>query len=287
MAKGFTITKYDSALTWTLKHTKSVVKIGFHYNGWVAMSSNLPADGWKAPDLDDFNALATALGGTGVAGGKLKETGTTWWNSPNTGATNEVGFNGRGAGMIGTNGSHTSYLTECRFWVAEGLTSELQSLAALNYQNDDFPTNAWAHPKQGYTIRLIKLSTTLGEGETGTYTGNDGRVYGTVVIGGVEWMSENLAETKWNNGTDIPYLTPVNFANATDVAYTAANNDTGYAYDDTVYSYEFNKDKILELVEGDNVTFDISESGNTVTVEISAEEGGTGTSDKLLSWMGL
>jgi uncharacterized protein (TIGR02145 family) len=38
------------------------------------------------------NALTTYLGGEAVAGGKLKETGTNHWVSPNTGATNEMGF---------------------------------------------------------------------------------------------------------------------------------------------------------------------------------------------------
>lgn len=39
-----------------------------------------------------MNILVTYLGGEGVTGGKLKETGTNHWESPNTGATNETGF---------------------------------------------------------------------------------------------------------------------------------------------------------------------------------------------------
>jgi uncharacterized protein (TIGR02145 family) len=40
----------------------------------------------------EFTTLTTYLGGESVAGGKLKETGTAHWHSPNTGATNESGF---------------------------------------------------------------------------------------------------------------------------------------------------------------------------------------------------
>ena len=44
------------------------------------------------PVDDEWTTLTTYLGGDSVAGDKLKETGTTHWASPNTGATNETGF---------------------------------------------------------------------------------------------------------------------------------------------------------------------------------------------------
>ena len=45
--------------------------------------------GWHVPSYAEWTELTTYLGGTGIAGGKMKETGTIHWNSPNRGATNE------------------------------------------------------------------------------------------------------------------------------------------------------------------------------------------------------
>src|SRR3989339_386460 len=69
------------------------------YN-WFAVndSRGLAPQGWHVPSDAEWSTLATYLGGTSVAGGKLKETGTTHWNSPNTGATNETGFTGLPSG---------------------------------------------------------------------------------------------------------------------------------------------------------------------------------------------
>ena len=49
-------------------------------------------DGWHLPSNDEYTVLTDYLGGSGVAGGKMKEAGTIHWVSPNTGATNESGF---------------------------------------------------------------------------------------------------------------------------------------------------------------------------------------------------
>ncbi|MCX6273026.1 MAG: hypothetical protein NTU44_17780 [Bacteroidetes bacterium] len=72
------------------------------------VSVGICPDGWHLPSDDDFCTLAKSFDATvncftvgwmGTnAGGKLKETGTNHWNSPNTGATNESGFTALGAG---------------------------------------------------------------------------------------------------------------------------------------------------------------------------------------------
>jgi uncharacterized protein (TIGR02145 family) len=61
-------------------------------------------DGWHLPSDAEWNELVDYLGGTEIAGGKLKETGTTYWGSPNIGATNETGFTARGGGRFNSIG---------------------------------------------------------------------------------------------------------------------------------------------------------------------------------------
>ncbi|MCX6304924.1 MAG: hypothetical protein NT040_08145 [Bacteroidetes bacterium] len=48
--------------------------------------------GWHIPTEAEFITLATYAGGISVAGGKLKEAGTSHFRAPNTSATNEYGF---------------------------------------------------------------------------------------------------------------------------------------------------------------------------------------------------
>ena len=65
------------------------------YN-WYAVndSRGLAPAGWHVPSDAEWTTLETCLGGSSVAGGAMKVTGTTTWTSPNTGATNSSGFAG-------------------------------------------------------------------------------------------------------------------------------------------------------------------------------------------------
>lgn len=53
---------------------------------------NICPVGWQVPTDIEWRTLTTYLGGPDIAGGKLKETGTSHWKSPNTGADNSSGF---------------------------------------------------------------------------------------------------------------------------------------------------------------------------------------------------
>jgi uncharacterized protein (TIGR02145 family) len=68
--------------------------------------------------------LTTYLGGASVAGGKIKETGTLHWTSPNTGATNETGFTALPAGYRDyIDGAYKGIGTLCSLWSKDQMTS--------------------------------------------------------------------------------------------------------------------------------------------------------------------
>lgn len=64
---------------------------GALYN-WFAVndSRNLCPIGWHIPSNAEFSTMITYLGGSTIAGGKMRT--ATYWNSPNAGATNSSGF---------------------------------------------------------------------------------------------------------------------------------------------------------------------------------------------------
>ena len=81
----------------------------------VADSRNICPAGWHVPTDDDWTTLTTFLGGEDVAGGKLKETGTSHWLAPSTGVTNESNFTALPGGYRNFDGTF-GYLPSRGFW---------------------------------------------------------------------------------------------------------------------------------------------------------------------------
>ncbi len=48
--------------------------------------------GWHVPSDEEWKELENYLGGSNIAGGKMKEAGISHWNAPNTGSDNSSGL---------------------------------------------------------------------------------------------------------------------------------------------------------------------------------------------------
>jgi uncharacterized protein (TIGR02145 family) len=108
---------------------------GALYNWYAVNTGNLCPLGWHVPSDDEWTILTDYLGGLSVAGGKLKNEGTAYWDSPNTGATNETQFSAMPAGYrtFNDDGKFFSLGLGGTFWCSNSVTSESAwSRAMLN-----------------------------------------------------------------------------------------------------------------------------------------------------------
>lgn len=206
------------------------IKYGLLYNMYAITDERLIcADGWEIPTDDHFNTLLTYLGGDSVAGGKLKETGLEYWDSPNTDATNLVSFNSRGGGARGYTGFFVDIKIRGRIWSITPSNPDFYLYPYLVYEAGYSDATIFAqdvYGTEGNSVRPIKTTTSLTHGQTGTYTGNDGKVYRTICIGTQEWLADNLAETIFRDLTPIPEVTDnAAWAALTTAGMCAYNND--------------------------------------------------------------
>lgn len=135
----------------------AIATFGRLYN-WFAVtdSRNLAPTGWHVATDADWTTLTTFLGGESVAGGKLKETGTTHWNSPNTGADNSTGFTALPAGRREyTDGSFINIGFNGFWWTSSAYNPDYSWYRQINYDGAIVnPANF--HKQYGFAIRCVK-----------------------------------------------------------------------------------------------------------------------------------
>lgn len=144
------------AYCWYNNDINNKTTYGALYN-WFAVtdSRRLAPAGWHIPSDAEWATLIVYLGGDAVAGGKMKETGTTHWNSPNTGADNSSGFTAVPGGGRNMGGSF-AFQGQSAFWWSStskddygAWTRYIENNYAKIYHYSDFQSS-------GFSVRCVK-----------------------------------------------------------------------------------------------------------------------------------
>ena len=126
------------------------------YN-WYAVNDprGLAPQGWHIPTDAEWTTLGTLLGGDAVAGGKMKTTGTTRWNTPNTSATNQSGFAGLPGGTRDDFGTFGSVGSIGYWWSATEYNSPNAWFRYLNFY-DGYLYRLYFNKKNGFSVRCLR-----------------------------------------------------------------------------------------------------------------------------------
>ncbi len=136
-------------------------KYGKLYN-WFALTDprGLAPDGWHVPTDAEFTKLETFLGGTNLAGGKLKSTGTKedgdglWW-SQNVGATNESSFAAHPGGYRFYNGTFGN-LGYFGYWWSYTEDNVGYAWSRFLYYDNAYFSKLSNNKNCGFSIRCVK-----------------------------------------------------------------------------------------------------------------------------------
>ena len=121
---------------------------------WEAATTACPT-GWHLPSDSEWTTLTDFHGGSEIAGGAMKETGTVHWYSPNSGATNSYGFTALPGGYFNGNIIFDNISHNGVWWSSSKNTNttawrlSLYSNSGQVYRNDDYIS-------YGFSVRCLK-----------------------------------------------------------------------------------------------------------------------------------
>ena len=121
-----------------------------------SLRKQLAPIGWHVPSDAEWTVVTDFLGGESIAGGKMKETGTNHWTSPNTGTTNTSGFTGLPGGYYFNYSSQFTNILDFGYWWS---SSELGTDFAWYrnlYYNFGNAYRSNGNKTFGLSVRLIK-----------------------------------------------------------------------------------------------------------------------------------
>ena len=143
----------DGSTTTPYYYVYDLATYGVLYNRSAA-STACPA-GWHLPSDAEWTTLSDYLGGESVAGGKLKEEGTTHWESPNTDATNCSFFSALPAGYRSTGGGFF-YIGKFGYWWSSTQKSTDSAWFWYVSYNLNNIRRSYSYREDSFSIRCVK-----------------------------------------------------------------------------------------------------------------------------------
>jgi uncharacterized protein (TIGR02145 family) len=132
------------------------------YN-WYAVNDQrgLAPAGWHVPSDLEWTTLSNCLGGANIAGGKMKEVGTTHWWSPNSGATNSSGFSSLpGGNRDYPSGAFGNIGNNQNLWCSTEIDIFSARVRTIDSYNEALHQSTNTKPI-GYSVRCVKDTPTL------------------------------------------------------------------------------------------------------------------------------
>lgn len=141
-------------------HPNTLSRYGYMYNWYAAIDWRNPCpSGWSVPLSSDWRTLNSFLGGSSVAGKKLKSKEKTTYNWHNYSSnTNETNFSAFPNGYLSSNGSDYNQITyQGHFWTkSEGMINfSYYGVGAVMYDSSDKVTVDNYNKSSGKAIRCI------------------------------------------------------------------------------------------------------------------------------------
>jgi uncharacterized protein (TIGR02145 family) len=128
---------------------------GALYNWYAVNTGKLAPAGWHVPTDAEWDTLSAYFGGDHVSGGALKDTGTTYWKSPNTGATNRSGF----SALPGGSRDYYDlfyYIGNCGYWWSATAYSASWAYYRFLSFNFSYLYSANFTKSCGFSVRLVR-----------------------------------------------------------------------------------------------------------------------------------
>ena len=129
---------------------------GTLYNWYTVNTGMLCPTGWHMPTDADWTTLITLLGGDSEAGGKLKETGTVHWASPNTGATDEAGFTALPGGYRQKYSGPFYYIIYNGFWWTATEHEATVAIGRRMFYDNILGERSYYNKGNGFSVRCIQ-----------------------------------------------------------------------------------------------------------------------------------